>query len=119
MRENPWLQLQGGNTSRRVWPTCGSCSASGSKRQAVRSDADHVKVQTEMLQLRLLEKKHRTRADIDELIDGICGVTLTHLSGMSALQSRHAGLDAVLDRGSLSCQGGGTSRRSTNNERPR
>ena len=58
MRENPWLQLQGGNTSRHVWPTCGSCGASGSKRQAVRSDADHVKVQTEMLQLRLLEKKH-------------------------------------------------------------
>ncbi len=38
-----------------------------------------------MLQLRLMEKKHELvrRADVDELIDGICGVTLTHLSGMS------------------------------------
>ena len=39
------------------------------------ADADHVKVKTEMLQLRLMEKKHELvrRADVDALIDGIAG----------------------------------------------
>ena len=43
------------------------------------ADADHVKVKTEMLQLRLMEKKRELvrRADVDALIDGIAGVTLT------------------------------------------
>jgi hypothetical protein len=50
------------------------------------ADADHVKVKTEMLQLRLMEKKRELvrRADVDELIDGIAGVTLTALSSMPA-----------------------------------
>jgi len=39
-----------------------------------------------MLQLRLMEKKRELvrRADVDELIDGIAGVVLTHLSSMPA-----------------------------------
>jgi hypothetical protein len=39
-----------------------------------------------MLQLRLMEKKRELmrRADVDALIDGICGVTLTALSSMPA-----------------------------------
>ena len=46
----------------------------------------HVALQTEMLQLRLMEKKRELvrRADVDELIDTLAGVVLTHLSGMAA-----------------------------------
>jgi hypothetical protein len=50
------------------------------------ADADHVKLKTEMLRLRLAEKRHELvrRADVDELIDDIAGVTLTALSGLPA-----------------------------------
>ena len=43
-----------------------------------------------MLQLRLLEKQRKLvrRDDVDALIDTICGVVLTHLSGMGARCSR-------------------------------
>ena len=58
------------------------------RQQSPRSeaDADHVKVKTEMLQLRLMEKRRELvrRADVDALIDGICGVTLTALSSLPA-----------------------------------
>ena len=58
------------------------------RRQSPRTeaDADHVKVKTEMLQLRLMEKKRELvrRADVDALIDGIAGVTLTALSSLPA-----------------------------------
>lgn len=58
------------------------------RRQSPRSEADaaHVAVKTEMLQLRLMEKKRELvrRADVDELIDGIAGVTLTALSSLPA-----------------------------------
>jgi hypothetical protein len=74
------------------------------RRQSPRSeaDADHVKVKTEMLQLRLMEKKRELvrRTDVDELIDGIAGVVLIHLSGMSARCSRdmqvRRNIDAVV-----------------------
>jgi hypothetical protein len=61
------------------------------------ADADHVRVKTEMLQMRLMEKKRELvrREDVDALIDGICGVTLTHLSGWPA---RIAGQDLGLRR---------------------
>jgi hypothetical protein len=63
----------------------------------VEADADHVKVKTEMLQLRLLEKKRELvkREDVNALIDGICGTVLTHLSGWPA---RIAGQDLGLRR---------------------
>jgi hypothetical protein len=58
------------------------------RRQSPRSEADvdHVRVKTEMLQLRLMEKKRELlrRADLDEAIDSIAGVVLSHLSGMAA-----------------------------------
>src|SRR6476619_3968616 len=58
------------------------------KRQSPRAeaDADHVKVKTEMLQLRLMEKKRELvrREDVNALLDEICGVTQTQLSGMAA-----------------------------------
>jgi hypothetical protein len=51
------------------------------------ADADHVKVKTEMLQLRLLERQRKLvrREDANALLDEVCGIVLTHLSGMSAL----------------------------------
>ena len=50
------------------------------------ADAAHVAVKTEMLQLRLMEKKRELvrRADVDALIGSIAGVTLTHLSSLPA-----------------------------------
>jgi hypothetical protein len=56
------------------------------RRQTPRAEADAalIAVKTEMLQLRLMEKKRELvrRADVDALIDGICGVTLTALSSL-------------------------------------
>ena len=74
------------------------------RRQSPRSEAhaDHVKVKTAMLQLRLMEKKREVvrRADVDELIDQIARTVLTHLSGMSARCSRdmmvRRNIDAVV-----------------------
>jgi hypothetical protein len=50
------------------------------------ADAAHIAVKTEMLQLRLMEKKRKLvrRADVEALIDGIAGVTLTALSSLPA-----------------------------------
>ena len=50
------------------------------------ADADHVTVKTEMLQLRLMEKRRELvrRDDVDALIDDIAGVTLTALSSLPA-----------------------------------
>jgi hypothetical protein len=74
------------------------------RRQSPRSeaDADHIKVKTEMLQVRLMEKRHELvrRDDVDALIDQIAGTVLTHLSGMSARCSRdmqvRRNIDAVV-----------------------
>jgi hypothetical protein len=58
------------------------------RRQSPRAqaDADYVKVKTEMLQTRLMEKRRELvlQSDVDELTDQLCGVVLTHLSGMAA-----------------------------------
>ena len=65
-------------------------------------DAAHVAVKTEMLQLRLMEKKRELvrQDDVDALIDHIAGITLTHLSGMAARCSRdmvvRRNIDAVV-----------------------
>ena len=50
------------------------------------ADAKHTAIKTEMLQLRLMEKKRELvkQEDVSALIDQMCGITLTHLSGMSA-----------------------------------
>jgi hypothetical protein len=39
-----------------------------------------------MLQLRLMEKRRELvrQADVNELVDGLCGVVLTHLSSLPA-----------------------------------
>jgi hypothetical protein len=74
------------------------------RQQSPRSEAhaDHVKVKTEMLQLRLMEKKRTLvrREDVDALIDQIAGTVLMHLSSMSARCSRdmqvRRNIDAVV-----------------------
>jgi hypothetical protein len=50
------------------------------------ADADYVKVKTELLQTRLMEKRRELvlQSEVDELIDSIAGVTLTALSGLPA-----------------------------------
>ena len=76
------------------------------RRQSPRSeaDADHVKAKTEMLQLRLMEKRCELvrRDDVDALIDQIAGTVLTHLSGIAARCSRdmavRRNIDAVVDQ---------------------
>jgi hypothetical protein len=66
------------------------------------ADAAHIAVKTEMLQLRLMEKKRELvrREDVNELLDTMAGVTLTHLSGMAARCSRdmlvRRNIDAVV-----------------------
>jgi DNA repair exonuclease SbcCD ATPase subunit len=64
------------------------------------ADADHVKVKTEMLQLRLMEKRRELvrREDVNELLDTMCGVVLTHLSGMGARCSRDLVVRRDIDR---------------------
>jgi hypothetical protein len=55
-----------------------------------------------MLQMRLMEKKRELVAmdEVNELIDGICGVVLTHLSSMAARCTRdltvRRNIDAVV-----------------------
>src|SRR5262245_41230175 len=76
------------------------------RRQSPRSeaDADHVKAKTELLQIKIEEKKcSLVRRDAaDELIDQIAGTVLTHLSGMAARCSRdmavRRNIDAVVDQ---------------------
>jgi hypothetical protein len=50
------------------------------------ADAEHVKAKTEMLQLKLMEKRRELvrQTDVDALIDGIAGTVLTALSSMPA-----------------------------------
>jgi hypothetical protein len=50
------------------------------------ADAEHTAVKTEMLKLRLMEKRGELckQSDVDELIDTICGITLTALHSMPA-----------------------------------
>jgi len=72
------------------------------RRQSPRAeaDADHVKVKTEMLQLRLMEKKKELvrQTDVDEIIDGLVGIVLTKLSGMAARCSRDLQVRRDIDR---------------------
>jgi hypothetical protein len=59
------------------------------RQQSPRSeaDADHVKVKTEMLQLRLMEKRRELvrQADVNELIDGLCDEGRRHLTQSTAV----------------------------------
>lgn len=54
------------------------------------ADADHVKVKTEMLQLRLMERRRELvrQDDVTAMFDQVCGIMLTALSGLPARCSR-------------------------------
>ena len=74
------------------------------RQQSPRTEADaaHVKVKTELLQLRLRRRGATWcgGTDVDALIDQIAGTVLTHLSGMAARCSRdmqvRRNIDAVV-----------------------
>jgi hypothetical protein len=67
------------------------------------ADADYASAKAALLRIRIAEKQRELvrRADVDALIDGICGVVLTHLSGMAARCSRdivvRRNIDTVVD----------------------
>jgi hypothetical protein len=50
------------------------------------ADAAHIAAKTEMLQLKLMRSRRELvkQEDVDGMIDGLCGIVLTHLSGMPA-----------------------------------
>jgi hypothetical protein len=68
-------------------------------RRSARTEADaaHIAAKTEMLQLRLMEKKRTLvrRDDVNELIDSMAGLVLTKLGGLPA---RVGGADLVARR---------------------
>jgi hypothetical protein len=63
----------------------------------VEADAEHASAKAALLRIRIMEKRRELvkREDVDELIESICGIVLTHLSGMAA---RCAGPDLALRR---------------------
>jgi hypothetical protein len=68
------------------------------------ADAAHIAAKTELLQLRLMEKRRELvlRADADALIDQIAGTVLTALGGIAVRCSRdmavRRNIDAVVDQ---------------------
>jgi hypothetical protein len=64
------------------------------------AEADYVKAKTEMLRVRLKQKKRELvlRADVDALIDQLAGTVLTHLGGMAASRDTQVrrNIDAVV-----------------------
>ena len=68
------------------------------------ADAEHALAKAALLRIRIKEKQRKLvlREDVDALIDAMCGITLTHLSGMSARCSRdmqvRRSIDAVVDQ---------------------
>ena len=62
----------------------------------------HAEAKTQLLRIRIEEKQRKLvcRSDVDDLIDQIAGIVLTHLSGMSARCSRdmqvRRNIDAVV-----------------------
>ena len=50
------------------------------------ADAEHALAKAALLRIRIMEKQRKLvlREDVVALIDAMCGITLTHLSGMAA-----------------------------------
>ncbi len=61
------------------------CERQQSPRAA--ADAEHASTKAALLRLRIEEKQRELvrRADVDELLDAMCGTVLAHLSGMAAI----------------------------------
>lgn len=70
-------------------------------RRSPRTEADaaHLAVKTDLLQLRLMEKRRALvrREDVNALIDTMAGTVLTHLSGMAARCSRDLATRRAID----------------------
>ena len=64
------------------------------------ADAAHIRAKAEMLQIRIMERQRKLvpREAVDELIDSICGVVLTALSGMGARCTRDLAIRRNIDR---------------------
>ena len=62
------------------------------------ADAAHVKAKTEMLQLKLMEKRRELvrQLDVDALIDELVGVTLTHVLDACAVCAPWRSCDPTL-----------------------
>jgi hypothetical protein len=69
--------------------------------RSARSDADaaHVRAKAKMLQIKIMERQRKLvlREEANALIDEICGVVLTHLSGMAARCSRDMAVRRNID----------------------
>ena len=54
------------------------------------AEAAHVRAKAEMLQIKIMQQQRKLvlREDVNELLDTICGVVLTNLSGLPARCSR-------------------------------
>jgi hypothetical protein len=85
-----WLMLVGEHGGDAMVPRIAMMKALRRHKPKAEAEAAHVAVKTEMLQMRLMEKRRELvrRDDVDALIDQIAGTVLTHLSGMSARCSR-------------------------------
>ncbi len=76
------------------------------ERRSARAEAaaKHAEAKTQLLHIRIEEKQRKLvrRDDVNELLDAMCGMVLTHLSGMSARCSRdltvRRNIDAVVDQ---------------------
>jgi hypothetical protein len=55
------------------------------------ADAEHASANAALLRIRIEEKRRELvrRADVDELLDAMCGTVLTHLSGMAVRDVAH------------------------------
>jgi hypothetical protein len=65
------------------------CERQQSPRAA--ADAEHASTKAALLRLRIEEKQRELvrRADVDELLDAMCGTVLAHLSGMAVRDAAH------------------------------
>jgi hypothetical protein len=63
------------------------------------ADAAHIRAKAEMLQIKIMQQRRKLvlREDVNELLDTICGIVLTHLSGMAARCSRDMVVRRAID----------------------
>ena len=64
------------------------------------ADAAHLRAKAQILQIKIMQQQRKLvlREDANALIDEMCGVVLTHLSGMAARCSRDMVIRREIDR---------------------
>jgi hypothetical protein len=91
-------QVTASRSTRAALPTCDACGASGSNRHALRLMRSMPRRRRHCREEK--QRKLVRQDDVNELIDQIAGITLTHLSGMAARCSRdmvvRRNIDAVV-----------------------